>query len=235
MTGVQTCALPISTEASAADKAALTITALLSLDAAPSDITLDNSDVAFEGSLNSNNWIQVSQASSFAGALRGRDTIFTDNNASNLVKVLYAEGEHVLNLYGGDAEVIMASGYSGDAVITVDEDAAIAIATALVLSGNQLTQMVMRDASGLHFSLAQSNGDDQEVDYSFGDEASDLERNKSTVVKLFQDSGTLAAVTVAALNDAINALSGGKNYTTATSSFTFDALYQKAVLMHPGV
>ena len=223
------------TATSAADKTALTITALLSLDAAPSDITLNNSDVGFEGSLNLNNKIQVSNGSSFAGALRGRDRIFTDNNASNLVKVLYAEGDHVLNLHGGDAEVIMATGYSGDAVITVDENAATAIATTLVLGGNQFNQMVMRDAAGLHFSMAQTNGDAQKVGYSFGDDASDLARNSSTVVKFFKDSGTQVAVTVAALNDAINALSGSANYSAATSSFTFDALHQKAMLLYPNV
>ena len=223
------------TATSAADKSALTITALISLDAAHSDISVDNSDVGFEGSLNSNNLIQVVNASSFAGALRGRDRIFTDNNASNLVKVVYAEGEHTLNLHGGAAEVMMFSDYSGDAVITVDENAAVAITATLILSGNQLTQMVSRDADGLHFSLAQANGDAQEVDYSFGDEASDLARNTLTAVRLFKDSGIKVEVTVAALNDAINALSGAANYSATSSTYQFDTLYNQAVLMNPKV
>jgi VCBS repeat-containing protein len=220
---------------SAADKSVLMITALISLNAAPSDITIDSSDVGFEGSVNSNNLIQVVNASSFVGALRGNDRIFTDQDSGNLVKAVYAEGQHVLNLHGGVAEVLMFSGSSGDAVITVDENATTAITTALILSGNQLTQMVFRDSEGLHFSLEQSNGDAQEVDYSFGNETSDLAKNSLTVVKLFKDDGKQVAVTVAALNDAINALSGKTSYSTATTAVTFGSLYTEALRLHPNV
>ena len=223
------------TEASAADKAALTITALVSTGAALSDIALYNSDVIFEGSLNARYYIKVLSGSSFTGSLRGVDTIDTDKSSQTVTRVSYSEGEHLLNSNGGTTQVTMIPG-PGDATIVVDENALASTTTEVLLDGSTLSQMVMRDSSGLHFSLAHSDGDAQVVNYRFGDATSDLAQNIGTAMSMFTPSNSKLRITVAALNDAINALwSGGANYTTATSSFTFDALYKQAALMHPSV